>query len=423
MILKLSIYIMLCVGLISTTIMAQSQGSLVIVGGALESSNQEIYEKFIELAGGRNKAQIAIIPAASGAPSQSFESFRENLVSYGLTESQVYIVPIAVIDCSSTEEIDESQWYVNAENLEIASQISASTGIWFTGGDQSRIIKALRRTDGTNTLALQSVFDAWQQGTVIGGTSAGAAIMSEVMITGGVSMASLKYGISDIYIDSEQQDNGALTIGTGLGFFSYGIIDQHFDKKSRLGRLVVATMQHQAKFPMGFGIDENTALVYYADQGTIEAIGEGGITIVDARNAQMNKKKKFPSFNGLMISYIEQHDRYILLSGEFIINEAKKLTTGNEFYSINTATQSGIFSSYSSTFRELISYQLIDNKANSSVISYCMDDEPVALKIIFSKNLNTLGYWTNTLTGRDNYSFLHVGMDVYPVRVKIRLFK
>jgi cyanophycinase len=416
-------FLLWCVVFVSASLLGQPYGSLVIVGGALNSSNEEVYEKFIGLAGGADKAQIAVIPAASGSPAQSAESFRKNLVRYGLSESRVYIVPVAVLDCSSTDDVDESLWFANAEDPDVASRIFSSTGIWFTGGDQSRIIKAFRRADGTNTATLQAIYDAWKKGAVIGGTSAGAAIMSEVMITGGVSMASLKYGISDTYIDSEQQDNGALTIDKGLGFFSYGIIDQHFDKKSRLGRLVVATMYHKATFPLGFGIDENTALVYYSDKNMIESIGEGGITIVDSRNAQMKKSRSYPSYSGLMVSYIEKNDSYNLLTGEFIINNAKKKTTGNEYYSIKTSTQSGIFSSYSSTYKDLISYQLIDNKVNNSVISYCYDDDPVALKVVFSKSHNTLGFWTNSLSDRDNYSFVHVGMDVFPVRVNIKTLK
>lgn len=403
---------------------AQQGGNLVIVGGALDSNNEIVYETFINLAGDKKEAVISVIPAASGSPSSSSESFRNNLIRYGVHPGNIHIIPVALFDCPSTPDIDESTWKDGAEDPQVAELLGSSTGIWFTGGDQSRIIATFVRNDGTQTPALQAIMLAWLNGAVIGGTSAGAAIMSEIMITGGVSMASLKHGITDKYIQKEQQDNGPLTLGKGLGFFKYGIIDQHFDKKNRLGRLVVATMHNKETFPFGFGIDENTALVYYSKTGLIEVAGEGGVTIVDVRKAKMSKMKgKYKSYTNIDISYIEQGDAYTHSVEQFEIHPDKKPTTGNEYYSIPTSVQSGIFSSYSSTYRELISYHLIDNRSNDKVISYCYDDDPVALKVVFSKKENSRGYWTNNLTGRDNYSFLHIGMDVIPVRVRIKNMK
>jgi cyanophycinase len=230
---KVTILFLVYAFLLSATL--KGQGNLVIVGGALDRSNHEVYHKFIELAGGQTQAVISIVPSASGSPALSGKSFKQNLMEYGVPEENIFIIPVAVLDCSSTPETDESLWKDGAEDPDVVATISRSSGIWFSGGDQSRITATFMRADGSETPALQSIREVWQNGAVIGGTSAGAAMMSHVMITGGVSMASLKHGASDQYISSEQQDNGPLTISTGLGFFTHGIIDQHFDKKTVLG--------------------------------------------------------------------------------------------------------------------------------------------------------------------------------------------
>jgi len=415
---KATILFFFCAFLLTATL--KGQGNLVIVGGALDRSNHEVYHKFIELAGGPSQAIISIIPAASGSPASSGKSFKQNLMEYGVSEENIFIIPIAVLDCSSTPDTDESLWKDGAEDPDVVATISRSSGIWFTGGDQSRITATFRRVDGSETPALQSMREVWQNGAVIGGTSAGAAMMSSVMITGGVSMASLKYGVTDEYISSEQQDNGPLTLSQGLGFFTHGIIDQHFDKKNRLGRLIVAVYANKSKYPVGFGIDENTALVYYGETQTIEAMGEGGVTIVDIRKAISKEKKKTTSYQHAVISFLEHNDTYCIISEEFSINPVKKPTTGNEYYSISISVQSGIFSSYSTTYKDLISYHLIDNKANDKVVTLCFDDSNTAFRVTFSKTPETRGYWTNSLNGRDSYSFIRVQADIEPVKVNFK---
>jgi len=403
---------------------AQQGGNLVIVGGALDSNNEAVYQTFIYLAGDNKDAIISIVPAASGSPSSSAESFKNNLIHYGVHPENIYIIPIAMFDCQSTPDVDESLWKDGAENPDVAEIIEKSTGIWFTGGDQSRIVSTLLREDGRQTPALEALWQTFLNGAVIGGTSAGAAMMSPVMITGGVSMAALKHGVSDKYIDMEQQDNGPLTLGHGLGFFKNGIIDQHFDKKNRLGRLIVAVYFNRNQFPLGFGIDENTALVYYSKTGLIEVVGEGGVTIVDGRNAQrIKKQRKTFIYLNFQISYLEQGDAFNLSIDQYDINPEKKLTTGNEFYSISTEVQSGIFSSFSTTYKDLISYHLIDNKACKKVVTYCFDNSDTAFKVTFSKIPETEGYWTNNLKGRDSYSFIRVKVDVEPVRIILKGIK
>lgn len=414
-------YLVIAFILLSIILKAQKTGNLVIVGGALSSDNKEIYEKFIELSGGKENCFISVIPTASGCALESGATFKKNLEKYGVKPEQVYIAPIAVVDCPDTPE-DDSKFITNAEDTEIAKIIEKSTGVWFTGGDQSRTLKALKRPDGTNTPVLDAIYKAYNNGACIAGTSAGAAIMSNPMITGGVSISALKFGISDKYIDNEQQDNGPLTMSEGLGFFTYGIVDQHFDKKNRLGRLIVACVLNTKGLKYGFGVDENSALVYYSDSRKIEAIGEGGVTIIDATNAKFTKGK-FYTFENVLVSYIEQNDKYDLINKEFEINTLKKLTTGNEYYNVKTIGQAGILSSYTTTYKDLISFRLVDNKGVDKVTTYCFDDDEVGLQITFEKTPETKGYWSNKLKKADSYSFTNVKVSIYPVKIKIQKIK
>ena len=85
------------------------------------------------------------------------------------------------------------------------------------------------------------------------GSSAGAAIMSDPMITSGSSVEAL------VYPPAPQPHDTRLSVGRGLGFFPLGLVDQHFLQRGRLGRLVAAMMA--TGWPHGFGIDENTAMV------------------------------------------------------------------------------------------------------------------------------------------------------------------
>ena len=121
------------IGSVATTgIMAKKnekniKGNLVIAGGALGSSNSDVYEKFIELSGGKKEAKIGIIPSASGSMNSSVQ-FKEDLISYGVDEKSIEILPFSSHDFKGTEE-DESKWKKNAENHHITKRIKKFTGI------------------------------------------------------------------------------------------------------------------------------------------------------------------------------------------------------------------------------------------------------------------------------------------------------
>jgi cyanophycinase len=143
-------------------------------------------------------------------------------------------------------------------------------GIWFSGGDQRRITKALRET-----AVGAAVAGAFTRGAVIGGTSAGTACQSGLMITG----------------DGDFTVIGAenVELWDGLGFFEGVIVDQHFVARSRHNRLLSVVLEHPEL--LGVGVDEATA-VWVKPDGTFEVLGDGWVIVYDAADASITRAKK-----------------------------------------------------------------------------------------------------------------------------------
>ena len=130
-----------------------------------------------------------------------------------------------------------------ADEPGFARPLEEATGVWFSGGDQSRVTEVYLGTAVER--ALHAVLD---RGGVIGGTSAGAAIMSRVMITGGQAKA---------------------TVGTGFGFLPGAVVDQHALRRNRVNRLLGVLADHPDL--VGVAVDEATALV--VRQGRWQVVG------------------------------------------------------------------------------------------------------------------------------------------------------
>jgi cyanophycinase len=139
-------------------------------------------------------------------------------------------------------------------------RLETASGIFFTGGNQLRLTTLL---GGTPVAKLIRVRNA--HGVTVGGTSAGASILSEHMIAFGDEGSSVI--------------SGSVRLAPGLGLTNRFIIDQHFRQRDRLGRLITALAYNP--FAVGIGLDEDTAAFIGPDE-TIEVEGSGGVTIVDA---------------------------------------------------------------------------------------------------------------------------------------------
>lgn len=215
---------------------------LVIIGGAEDKEGDcQILREFIRRAGG-TKARIAIMTAATELPREVGENYIRVFERLGAED-------VRILDTESREDGSSST---------ALEAINKATGVFFTGGDQARITSVLKDTEIDKTIHKRC-----SEGIVVGGTSAGAAVMPDVMIVEGDSETNPRMEIVDM--------------GPGLGFLPGVVIDQHFSQRGRLGRLIAALAQQPAV--LGFGIDENTAIVVTDSQ--FEVVGEGCVTVVD----------------------------------------------------------------------------------------------------------------------------------------------
>lgn len=220
----------------------QVKGTLVIIGGAEDrEGDAKILRTFVRLAGGKD-ARIVVLTAATSEPKEAGETYID--VFERLGADWVWVV--------DTREQDD------ANQFDAVWAINQATGIFFTGGDQARIVERIK-----GTILEDAIRKRHQEGAVIAGTSAGAAIMPEVMILRGDSETSPR--------------SDAVTLGTGMGFVSNIVVDQHFAQRGRLGRLLTALLLKPTA--IGIGVDENTALIVQGNE--FEVIGEGAVTIVD----------------------------------------------------------------------------------------------------------------------------------------------
>lgn len=225
---------------------SQAKGQLVIIGGAEDKEGEcTILREFVRRAGG-TKARIVIMTAATELPREVGENYIRIFERLGAEDARI-------IDTETREDASSST---------ALEAIEKATGVFFTGGDQARITDILKDTEIDT-----KIHERFQAGIVIGGTSAGAAVMPDVMIVEGDSETNARMEIVDL--------------GPGMGFLPGVVIDQHFSQRGRLGRLIAALAQQPAV--LGFGIDENTAMVVNDNQ--FEVIGEGSITVVDDSNA------------------------------------------------------------------------------------------------------------------------------------------
>lgn len=391
-------------------------GNLVIVGGNLADDNATVFETFIRLAGGTENAEIAVIPTAGGSPVQSFVYFRSLMQLYGVPAKRVHLLPIALADDDSTTDVDESTWKKNSENQEYADLARKCSGIWFTGGDQLRTMQALVLPGGKKSPVLESVWHVYQTGGVLGGTSAGAAIMSETMIGGGTSLSALTHGaIFDYQGEDFPPDQGVLVV-RGLGFFPFGIVDQHFHARARIGRLSVAMMQAENRSRYSFGIDENTALIYYGEDQRLTVAGEGGVTILDAINASILKKEKRNGIENLLVSYLEEGAIFYPETGEMrTTNQMKPLRANNKPIEV-VEDHHGILTPDIPNFREIITQHLVDNEKKEPLEYYTAANSREGFLLKLSKSSGWSAF--STPCGRNHrYALTGIRMDILPVSV------
>jgi len=260
-----------------------SSGSILAVGGAEDKvDKRDILERFVTEAGG-SAARIAILPTASAIPLDRAVFYSGVFGQIGAGSS--FHVPIV-----TREDADLSTH---------AEAIAGATGVFITGGDQTRLVSVL-----SNTRAFGAIRARLVKGGVLAGTSAGASAFSSTMIVGGQTGLQVR--------------SDGVRLAPGLGVITRLIIDQHFSQRDRLGRLLAAVAQEPQR--IGVGIDEDTAIVYYGN-GELEVIGSGQVFVVDGGKAVVHPRVSprpdvSPplSLSGVTLHVLNQGDRFDVLA-------------------------------------------------------------------------------------------------------------
>ncbi len=227
------------------------------------SQPDTLISEFISLAGGPGRAHIAVVPMASGEPEESGRDKAQQLTESG-ARAFVLLVDRAQAERDSTVHL-----------------LDSVTGVWFTGGDQARLTPIL---SGTPLLAAMKA--RYRAGAVIGGTSAGAAIMTDSMLTGN----QFRDGADTAgYFGDEFPSiaRHAIEVVPGLGFLSGAIVDQHFVRRERVNRLLSVVLERPSL--IGVGIDEGTAIIV-RPTGTWDVLGRSAALIFDARRAAISSQ-------------------------------------------------------------------------------------------------------------------------------------
>lgn len=405
---------------------ALAAGTLVIVGGALAPDNAPVYRAFIDHIHPEN-ARIAIIPAASGEPAQSAVRMIDDLVRHGVARERIDIVRIALRDDRGTDGVDESEWRDNVDDRAEIVKIENARAIWITGGDQLRLTSLLIDADGADTAMLAALRDRLDGGAVIGGTSAGAAIMSRLMITGGESLTALSEPVTAISLrnvkDNDEESNEdidapGLLVTQGLGFFPHGVVDQHFDQRARLGRLVRALALEAPDMRVGFGVDENTALVVDFDAQTAFVVGAAAVTVVDGRAASFSGDRAL-SADGLRLSVMTSGDSIDLSAVEIVPAAYKEPTVGNEYNASPRAAGGGMAVPYPG-IAEMLGGELLDNSAADHLerLSFYVDGPATSYR--FEQTEASKGYWGRDSDGAAGYAIRDVTFSIAPVTVTVR---
>ena len=229
-----------------------SQGPVMPIGGAEETEpGGEILERFVDLAGGKS-ARIVIIPTASDDPQRSGEGYAELFRELGAKKA----------DWLRVEQRSD------ANTDEALSLLKEATGIFITGGDQARLVELL-----VGTLVMECIRLRNADGVVVAGTSAGASILSTLMMAGGTGVGEDSNGSA--------ARKGMVDVVAGFGLLQDIIIDQHFSQRGRLGRLLSVFAGTPGL--VGLGLDEDTAVLINRE-GMLEVLGSNMVTIVDGRN-------------------------------------------------------------------------------------------------------------------------------------------
>jgi cyanophycinase len=383
-------------------------GTVIVIGGALKADSDAVWQRLVDEAGGAGAA-IAVFPTAAYEPERIAAQIVAALERCG---ARAEVIPVA-------PHLDGVDLHAALNDPALIARVAACRAVFFSGGAQELIVDTLQ-PGGEETAMLRAIRGVFAAGGVIAGTSAGAAVMSRMMFRDAMDNLRILKG----------QWRAGLEYDRGLGFLGSGLlVDQHFLKRGRIGRMLPAMWALDC--PLGLGVDENAAVVIQG--GQLEVLGGSGAVLVDLSEATSDPALAAFNLRGVRLSYLDRGDRHDLARG--ITTPAAHKLDGAR---IDPAA-SGFVPALRSEryFLDILAdgsllgalVQLVDGPVPEvRGLAYRASPPPgdPAPQLGFEFRLrraNGLQGWRSSTLGGDDYTVLGARVDVVPVRLAKPLFK
>jgi len=279
-------------------------GHLLVIGGAEDKLRQrQILARFIALAGG-SEARVVVISTASSLGDEATDLYLSIFRQMGVSDVRG-MRPLVRED---------------ANDRRLVGMLDGATAIFMTGGNQLRLSSVIGGTALGNAIA-----ERHRHGAIVAGTSAGASAIASHMVAFGTSGATPKQRMTQM--------------SAGLGLLPGVVIDQHFEQRNRVGRLLALVAQSPSL--LGIGIDEDTAALV-APKGILEVIGKGSVTILDPAHIQTDayevKRHRPIMVSGVVLHSLPSGYRFDLRRRRLMAPLRPVSATDRELASLQAAT-------------------------------------------------------------------------------------
>jgi len=382
-------------------------GAVVAIGGGLRDDNHAVWSRLVALAGGPG-AHFVVLPTASSAPAAAGAEAAAALEAHGATAEVLPVSP----RLPGTDVIQA------VRDPELVARVRAARGVYFSGGAQEYIVDALR-PGGAATPMLEAIRELSAHGGVVAGTSAGAAVMSDVMFRDPPVVATVMKGSL-----REGKD-----VDRGLGFVPPGLfVDQHFLRRGRLGRALPLMLARG--FKLGIGVEEDTAAVVQGSE--VEVIGGGGVLFVDLGSATTDATRGAFNVADVRLSYLADGDRLDLrtrvLTPAPVKRQGQRLEPGAAgFVPYYTDTPFLLDVLGEGAVLKAMTYMVDGPAATLRGLAYDAgpDAAPpgdLGFEFRFSRLPGTVG-WYASVNDTESYTVADVRLDVTPVQVAVPLYR
>jgi len=382
-------------------------GTVIAIGGALRTESEAVWQRIVDEAGGTG-APIAVFPTAAHEPGRAGAQIVAALNRCGARAETVPLAPhLHGVDLAAT-----------LNDAALIARVAACKAVFFSGGSQEHLVDTLQ-PGGRPTAMLGAIRAVFAAGGVVAGTSAGAAVLSHLMFRDAMDNLAVLRGR---WRAGHEYDRGFGFVVPEL------LIDQHFLKRGRIGRMLPALQAQGCRF--GLGVDENAAVVIKGSR--LEVIGGSGAILVDLGEATHDAE--LPAFNlrGARLAYLDRGDRHDLASGQTVpaplkLREPCIEPASPGFEPRPQAERYFLDILGDGCIRQAL-IQLLDGPAPEvRGLAYRANPRPgdamadIGFEFRLRRGPGLVG-WRSALRGGDDYTVLGARLDVVPVRVAHPLF-